>query len=158
MVNQLKTKLCWNCEGRVGYKEEHCQFCGVYLSPTSIYGQTIEEEEDYSSPSHHIEDSLEDKPFTAHPYEEKKDQNYQRSSEEKTLSLIPSSEFRHLLLTLGLLLFGSAFFLFGITLFLFSKDGSFILKWEGEYWFYYLILSVGLLFLGWKSLKDLELD
>lgn len=66
------------------------------------------------------------------------------------------AQMRTIMTPMLLLLGGTVFFLFGLALFLYSKDGVFTLHWNGDAWPVYLVASLAMLFFGWKSLHTLE--
>lgn len=137
MSKSLKRKLCWNCEGGVSFEEENCPFCGVYLSP---HGSENEDEED-------IED------FFSPPYPAEKEEEVLSPPKEKKEI---ESDLKKVAVPITLLLSGTVFFLFGLALFLFSRGGIFILRWNGSYWHLYLSFGLAALFFGWKSLNRLS--
>ncbi len=55
-----------------------------------------------------------------------------------------------------LLLPGAVFFLFGLALYLFSQEGILTLRWNASYWSYYLVLSLPLLYFGWRQVPSQE--
>jgi hypothetical protein len=54
------------------------------------------------------------------------------------------------------LMAGSVFFLFGLILFLFSKDGMLTLQWASHNSLYFLVLSIPLIFFGWNFLHQFD--
>lgn len=145
-VKQSKKKLCWNCEGSASLEDENCPFCGVYLSPISIPGNSAsralnppynsEAAEELSSTSAPYKIDLQDQFKT-----DKKAQESQGQDEAKVFS--KTVIFTILLLTLGICLF-----LLGFAMLLFSQDGVFTLRWDGDFWPLYLLLSIPTLFIG----------
>lgn len=155
MAQHIKKKLCWNCEGSVGFDQENCPFCGVYLSSCSTYGNEASSNISFEPPYKIIDDNETPKP----PYEqtlENQEPSQKAFSLDNMFSSLSLHPIRLALFSLGSLLAGSVFFLFGIILFLFSKDGKLTLQWDADFWLYYLSISFILLFLGWKSLSNLE--
>ena len=67
-----------------------------------------------------------------------------------------SDSLKRVILPLSMLLSGTVFFLFGLALFLFSRQGVFILQWNGAYWYYYLAFGFMALAVGWKALSQVE--
>lgn len=151
MSRKVKKKLCWNCEGQVGFEEEHCPFCGVYLSSTPMSGEEPSEVEEVPDAPYSLTENQENGEVPTSPFA--------NNSEEQVLTeQIPSTqeEFKKVAIPMGLLFGGSIFFLFGLVLFLFSSEGKFTLQWSADFWYVYSLLSVGMLFLGWKSLQALD--
>lgn len=118
-----KQKLCWHCEGSVFVHEENCPYCGVYLNPEA------EKEDEFSSIE--LDDSH--------------DEITHKRDETDTLFSF--------LKPLTMLLLGSTLSVFSLILFLFNQNGVFTLQWNADAWYLYLLVSLPLLWLGWKSLK-----
>lgn len=152
MTTATKKKLCWNCEGRVGFSEEHCPFCGVYLSPTPISGH-VEDDSDDQAPEPPY--GLDEESKSSSYHDPLHQDRIQRPGSKKQ-EAISGDEFRKMITPLGTLLAGSIFFLFGLVLFLFSKDGKLTLQWNSDYWYVYSAFSLVLLFWGWKSLQYID--
>jgi hypothetical protein len=170
MKANQKTRMCWNCEGRVSDREETCPYCGVSVVPASLDGG----EESVQSPfqalfSNYQTDIPADIPpspyavhkdFTSETFERQEFKKEPEEEEEESEAISePSSEgFKKGFLAILFLLAGSMLFLFGLTLALFSNKGVFTLSWDASFWFVYGGLSLPLLFLGWKLLSHLEDD
>ncbi len=142
MSKALKKKLCWNCEGGVSYEEENCPFCGVYLSPHGREEDDEEEETDFFTPPY--------------PTEKEEETPLAKPSSKEVKLNTSSSDLKKVAVPVTLLLSGTVFFLFGLALFLFSRGGLFILRWNGSYWHVYLGFGLAALFFGWKSLNNLS--
>jgi len=159
MSSKTKKKLCWNCEGRVGFTEEHCPFCGVYLSPSPSAEESQHETESYSPP-YSIDSSDTDTNVPPSPYQSVRNEDIPTESLEggqmSLTSVLPSDQMRQIIIPLGLLLAGSVFFLFGLVLLLFSRDGKFTLQWNGDNWYFYFTVSLAMLFFGWRALQDVD--
>lgn len=160
MATKIKKKLCWNCEGRVGFDEEHCPFCGVYLSPTVTNDHDDDDDgyDDEQSPrspydvgGHSSEDDVPPSPF-----DEQEHHSHTGDEAPAKTVLASNEELRKVITPMGLLLAGSIFFLFGLVLLLFAKDGKFTLQWNSEYWYIYFVASLGMLFWGWRSLQVVD--
>ncbi len=155
MTTITKKKLCWNCEGRVGFSEEHCPFCGVYLSPTPTpggEGQGASEEES-PQPSYELDGEQTDNHTHASPFQEPPQDPQLQQVDSPKVALASNEELRRMVTPMGMLLSGSIFFLFGLVLLLFSKDGKLTLQWSSDYWYVYLTFSLAMLFWGWRSLQ-----
>lgn len=144
-----KKKLCWNCEGNVARNIEHCPYCGVYVNFSQV-------EEDVNwNPSY--QPSLKNDDEIPSPI-------YQSSSTEEELleeeGLLSFSTLFHKLkndfFPILFLMSGSLFFLFGIVVFLFSRNGTFTLQWQENHAYSFFFISLPLIVLGWKFLQQLE--
>jgi len=150
-----KTKLCWNCEGVVDRSSENCIYCGVYLHPEKEDLQ--EERDDVSATPLYTPQDQEDEEYEPH-YQSKEDEKiiYEEIHAEETKKEASSEDIRGVILPLVFLLAGSIFMLFGLILYFFSKDGVFVLKWNANYWFIYLLIAIPLLYIGWRTLQYFE--
>lgn len=148
-----KKKMCWNCEGRVAFSDENCPYCGVYLSSSSLINPQNES-------STHIPPyrTGSDKSIPASPYgmnkdvEEEKTEDTTESVQEEALNPTQSST----VLPFVLLLASSVFLVFGLILLVFSNQGTLTLQWNASYWFVYLGTAAVLLFIGWRSMRNLK--
>ena len=114
MVGPTKKKLCWNCEGSVSLQEENCPYCGVYLSPSVGEEGMQEQIEELFDPPYRInEEGRSDVPTSPFPVEA----NLQLAEE------VRGNDLKKIVLPLSMLLSGTVFFLFGLALFLFSRQG-----------------------------------
>lgn len=145
-MNQMKKKkLCWNCEGSVDKEAENCLFCGVYLHPEEIKNKKKEVDDEDFTPIYQEEEISDEPSSSSSPLKE-----------EPSIENLLSKTYSSTLLPTLFLLSGSFFFLFGLILYLFSKDGVFSLQWNGNFWFLYLFISLPLLFMGWRALSSFE--
>jgi hypothetical protein len=158
MTTKTKKKLCWNCEGRVGFDEEHCPFCGVYLSPTSIPGESGQDsvEEQPPHPPYDLDGEYDQGAVIDPQHSEESHLSGTHKKDSAGVVLSSNDELRKMLMPMGMLLSGSIFFLFGLVLLLFSKDGKLTLQWSGDYWYAYLGISLAMLFWGWRSLQFVD--
>lgn len=154
-----KKKLCWNCEGRVGFTEEHCPFCGVYLSPSTTTIAPEERESNYTvsgySPPYNSNSPEARVNAPPPPYQHQSDDSLQSEALEQALPK-ESETMRSVVISLSTLLGGSVFFLFGLVLLLFSRNGNLVLQWSGEYWYIYLCGGIFMLLLGWRTVQQLD--
>lgn len=143
-----KKKLCWHCDGSIATDINNCPYCGVYLLATD------DAENKRWSPS-----DQEDEEAPAPLYQLQEEETAKTQTETKATPFLSIELIQNLKVDIGpilMLMAGSIFFLFGIVLFLFSQDGILTLQWNGSNWIYFLGLSVPLIFLGWKLVKDIE--
>lgn len=133
-----KTKLCWNCDGVVERSAENCIYCGVYLHPDQ---EATTEKSTPSQPPEH------EPIYSSESLEEETEDEVTHSAQEDSKGIIFSFLF---------LLTGSFFLLFSFILYFFSKDGVFVLKWNADYWFLYLLFAIPLLLVGWRTLQKFE--
>ena len=155
-----KSKLCWNCEGRLNLEIEVCHYCGVSVQPLMIQGMAD------LSPVYAFDPSKSSKELPEAPYEpaiEKKEPIQKK--EEKLPNQRPwlamlkfSSEYKSFILPLAALHVGTVFFFFSLALLFFSTDNFLTLQWSSSYWYIYLSLALLLLFIGVFSLQNPQND
>ena len=152
MKEGAKKRLCWNCEGSVSLNAETCPFCGVSVIPATLDGTSNIFTPPYAlhvNNGNGIHRSQYD--FLAKEEGESHPKDSSEVVEELSLS-----DFKTVAVSITLLLTGSVFFLFGLVLFLFSTEGTFSLRWEGEFWYIYQLLSIPLIYFGWKALMKID--
>lgn len=133
-----KKKMCWSCEGNVPFSAETCPFCGVSL-------EHITPQKDYKSP-YRLAKPEETEAIPVAPIAKSDDT---AEMEEDPLA----SQTKKVMITLACLSIGVMFLIFGTVLFLFSgSDGMLVLKWDGHYWYVYLVIGLPLLIVGWRTL------
>ena len=152
-----KTKLCWNCEGVVDRSSENCIYCGVYLHPEK---EDIQEDQvDSATAPLYTPVEHEDEDYEPHYHTEEDEKIvYEEIHAEKNRQGTSSEDIRGVILPLAFLLAGSIFLLFGLILYFFSKDGVFVLKWNANYWFIYLLVAIPLLYIGWRTLQYFDVN
>lgn len=143
MSKPEKKKLCWNCEGNVSRTAENCPYCAVYLNPEPA--EEAEVKPLYSPQSN--SGAIPKAPYSP-----------QSSTQEEEAPVVnlegfQESLFRSIFLPITLLTAGLFSLLFALMLFLFSTNGVLTLEWDGEYWYFYAMAGVPLLFSGWKFLE-----
>lgn len=150
-----KKKLCWNCEGNVSREASNCPYCGVYLHRDQDEEIDIEDDEEeelapiYRSVSpENNSTAIPQAPYSA-PQPATRQENEAKPSSVQ-------AEWKNTFIPLLLLLSGSFFLLFGLTLFLFSHNGFLTLQWKESYWPFYLIAALPLLYFGWNDLQNLK--
>lgn len=152
MNTTTKKKLCWNCEGNVQRDATNCIYCGVYLQH-----EEYEEEDNlhlsppYSSSGREDEESLRDAPYK--PEETLSSELELGIREDSSKSILKRVVLAQISLSLSSLLA-----IFGVILFFFSREGVLTLRWDGEFWPYYLLLAAPLFLIGLRALKSLEME
>jgi hypothetical protein len=147
-----KKKLCWNCEGNVSNTIDNCPYCGVYLHSNEL-------DEDYSSwnPSYRPSSKTEEIPSPLyqgnHKEEEREEQEEQLKGSDWDQIF---GQLKKDIFPIFFLMAGSVFFLFGIILLLFSKDGHLTLQWESHTGYYFLAFAIPAAILGWNFFQQSE--
>jgi hypothetical protein len=163
MESSVKQKLCWNCEARVDFGVESCPSCGVYLSTSPLLEQSASVATNFSTPPYRYVAQEQDIKIPESPFNFQDQVEHTPAYEEKVeteeagtpvvTELASPILWKLDLMPMGLLLAGSIFSLFGLVLLLFSTNGQLTLRWNGEYWYLYLLLGVPFLTFGWRALQ-----
>jgi hypothetical protein len=151
-----KKKLCWNCEGNVSLSDETCSYCGVSVVPSSLDGSNENLIPPYRFTTSHKDYTIPLAPYASESSDASVQEKEDGAEPNATVENPSSSYFKGMLLPMILLLTGSVFFLFGLILMLFSQDGLLVLKWKTGFWFLYLLVSLPLLFFGWRAVQKLN--
>lgn len=136
-----KHKLCWQCEGNVDFTQDHCPYCGVYLNSERNFGD---------SPEEHTFTP----PYRLHNIQENESSD-NANMENPAVSQPTIIDYLKPLL---LLLLGSTLSIFAVMLYLFSSNGVLTLQWNADVWYLYLVISVPLLWAGWRALNKADFD
>lgn len=134
-----KRKLCWQCEGNCDFEDDNCPYCGVYLHPE---GAETHHEEHTFTPPYKI--PLADEQLAS-----------EETVKPQTVAQTSSIAFVKPLL---FLLLGSTLSVFAFILLLFNHNGYFTLQWNADIWYVYLLVSVPLLWGGWRTLHVADRD
>lgn len=150
-------KLCSNCEGNVSWEEEDCPYCGVYLKEPYLEKSSKDQRQtpiiSALNPPYRLEQAL-TTGIPRSPFDLKEEEEEPEGEEPFASPMHLKSP--NTLWPLVLLLTGSLSLVFGLILFLFAKDGVLILRWNGDYWYLYLLTALPLLLTGWNVLKRLD--
>lgn len=160
---EKKTKLCWNCEGRIALELERCSYCGVSVQPLMIQGATdlrplysFDNRQTAAAavavtqaPPAPYEVEKEEQEA---PAEELGDSEEAAGSIAEPMRLLFSGEVKHFVLPLVALQAGVVFLFFGLALYFFSTGQMLTLQWNSEAWYLYLLAALPLLFIGLRSL------
>jgi len=149
MIQNKKTKLCWNCEGSVARDVIHCSYCGVYLKRDEDEDLQFEQNTEESYKPSYNPASSDQEEVPPPPYQATK------QAVEAIPSAPSSVDWKAVVFPLFLLLSGSFFLFFGLLLTFFSENGLLTLQWDSSYWFVYFTLSMPLLYFGWRTLGQL---
>lgn len=173
-----KEKMCISCEGRIPFNSEVCPYCASKQSGTGMQNSFQAPIFQHQS----LEDSLTS--LYTPPYQGKRPQftlnptpDPQQSSlydEEPSHYKAVKPEMNPLLDTnmeedsmeaksntsslwpTALLLSGAHFSILGLMQLFFSKNGILRLEWDANYWFFYFLVGIPLLYFGYKKVKALH--
>ena len=157
-MSQKKTKLCANCDGLVDLDVIICPYCG------SDVLEVADSQSTYAPPHYRKNLSAEETLCSLYPppYQPKNietadpsDSSKEAAIEEEDFEKKKSKKFSSLLSTLFFSL-GVNFFLFGLYLFVFSKNKELFLRFDASYWYLYFLVGGPLIFFGYKMLFSKE--
>ncbi len=167
MQKQL-TKMCPSCEGNIAMDATFCSYCGnnVYEKNDTLANQKVQE--DIKSLSY--EETLtslypppyrpkaiqtttckESEDFIESEVDEKSENNNEKSFKDAS-----SVKEKSALIPTTLFWLGVNILVFSILLLVFSQNGVLYLKWNAKFWFLYSIISIPLLYFGFKGLKNID--
>jgi len=167
MTTTATQKKCWNCKEAVHEYASCCPYCGVELPAENSANETG----DALQPPYRLVNTMSgDGTAPASPFGSTtgffSPEATQEESEETPIAEKPTPEpttqdtskdhVKQVAIPLAALLSGSVFFMFGLVLLLYSKEGVFTLHWNGNMWPYFLFSSLVLLFFGWRTLQNVH--
>lgn len=162
------TKMCPSCDGNVAMNAVYCPYCGSDIFEKSENLAEQKTSDDVKSLSYEETlSSLYPPPYkpktiqtaTSKYYEEKNDTDEELEEgpeeNEEDDSTSTKNE-KNALIPTALFWIGINIFVFSILLLVFSQNGFLYLKWNAKFWFLYSIISIPLLYFGFKGLKNLD--
>ena len=183
MRTKDKVKMCPYCEGSISILAEECKYCGSSLAKKSTASRAYQTEDSlaslyeppyapsrksavYGVPEQEASSTSVNDPMAGH-YEEEEEENpilrsvpkpkrspRKTSTRKKSVNKEEEEEEQAQIGSLLLLSLGGHLFTLAWLLFFFSDHGKLVLEWKSRYWFVYLILSVPLIYKGWKKLSE----
>jgi len=149
-----KKKLCWNCEADVDLDAENCLYCGVYLYPENTPKENREPEPEKVEA---FEEEEKDEEVPEAPFAQLDDEDMVPTEEDFITQVKKEKgEVKGIVLPVLFLLAGILFFIFGILMYFYQKNGVLTLQWNANYWFVYLFFSFPLMYIGWRTLQYIE--
>jgi hypothetical protein len=152
MEQKKRLKMCPHCDGQIDLDALICPYCGRELvmgkknseenkNPTDFMSRTTPEETSAS--------------LYPPPYQPKIHDPIEQQEEILPLqeTAVKQEEKENLLWPTLLFSFGANLLLLGLFLLFFSKQGELLLRWNGHYWFVYLLLGLPIAVLGYKGLN-----
>jgi len=160
------TKMCPSCEGNIAMDATFCQYCGSNVFERNENLANQQTKEDVKSLSYEETlSSLYPPPYkpkaiqtasTKYYEENEEDKENKNSNEINESDLKEEEEEKSALIPTILFWLGINILVFSILLLIFSKDGVLHLKWNAKFWFLYSMISIPLLYFGFKGLKNLD--
>lgn len=157
------TKLCWNCEGEIHVHSQKCPHCGIYAG--FLDGSKEDSLSLQGGARHHSSDeygSIPKPPYSMDSLEgglsitEEEWNGVSENEEGDKMGDFIKNNDGFIVSSLLFLNLGVIFFLFSIFLFLFSYNGIFTLRWNGNYWPLYLFISFVSFFYGFRKLCRID--
>ncbi len=172
-----RNEICKNCEADVSLSATYCPFCGSDLIASSgkeeepgdtvCANNSVQEnlaslyKPPYASRNCHglgVPDERDESDYLQTAIAEKNDPLFQEYEQEKLHQVQPLEEGNTEdrqggFIPLLILSIGCQLLTLGLLLFFFSKNGKLILQWNARSWFIYCILSLPMIYSGWRLLK-----
>ena len=158
MKPKKRQKLCYNCEGEIDLEIIVCPFCAADLRAEKFEpSQPVSHSFELPGKLHNHQTS---QSLYPPPFASRLEVANEAFMEEKILSQPEDSDapenpsrviFPTILFTLGIQLF-----LLGMFILLFSHKGVVLLKWDGTFWFFYVLAACPLLYFGYRSLSKID--
>lgn len=146
-------KLCWSCDGYVHIYELKCPYCGAELSEHQ--DRLVERSEKKEPPKVITEDPFEGE-IPESPFQDLIEDTDTLPPNQESSELVEktkvSGDVENPLSSILLLYPGTLFLIFGLALFIFSKNGQLTFSFSAKYRYLYMLLSWPLLYFGYKSL------
>lgn len=155
-----RQKMCVNCDARIAVDAKECPFCGAdnaqessYSPPPSQKNQSLQDSltSPYSPPY-----SAKSATYSTHLDETPKKPAFQTVTPEKKPSsaeivAAEEQEEKSVFWPLLMLSAGSLALTLGLLQFFFSEKGFLRLEWDSNYWFFYCLFAIPLLYFGYKK-------
>jgi len=167
MLSTDNQKQCSRCEEFIHPQSTSCPYCGTDLSSNKVVRPASSTP--FSAPLTPLappeQPAIPRSPYNPSPTTSTPSTTTDSTTTSSTtlpppVEKRPASPYdysiRTILTPLLLLLSGTVFFLFGLVLSLYSKEGVFTLHWKSAYWPLYLAVAASSLFYGWRALHRLE--
>jgi hypothetical protein len=165
-----RQKMCAHCEGRIAVEATSCPYCGMPLigdsdSAASFKGG-LSSQESLSS--------LYPPPYSNRNFPSMKTDPKDAQSKFKAPQALADNPFAKMPLAAAVVgtekevagkegfmplifvLLGSNLLTLGLMQAIFSEGGFLRLEWNSRYWFYYCLVSIPLLYLGMKKIKQMK--
>ncbi len=161
MSTKTHKKLCWNCDGYVHVYEMKCPYCGATLSE---YQEEKNQEPNLENP---ISEAMEQRstgqqaapdsfqpPYQSYgqSFTQEPDMGETKQGPKPAQSPKNNADVENPLASLLLLIPGSVLFILGLTIALFSTEGSLTFQFRSKFCIFYILGALPLLYLGYKSL------
>lgn len=163
MEKGQKMRVCINCEGNMGIEDPFCPYCGQnqeappanrdkFAPPYKLVQPEIPIPQPFYKPQ---EAKTVLKPEDQLKVQVSSVQKVEKAQEKNEEPLTQNAKMRSFLLSLILMMCGSTFLLFSLSLFLFGQDGVLTVHWRSSHWYVYSLLALPLLLIGWKHSNKL---
>jgi hypothetical protein len=168
MKTSDRQKMCSNCDGRISYEATICPYCGTEQAPLEpesqmplFKNQSLQDSLTtlYSPPYSQKNSSFQEEPAPVKKkpeiFKEVKSTFSTNSGNPMPINETENSSTagskQNPIVPLLILSLGSNLFILGLIQFFFSKEGFLNLQWDASFWFIYTLISLPLLYLGYKK-------
>lgn len=162
MKPKKRQKLCYNCEGEIDLDVIVCPFCAADLrveKPEQMraayhpFGSPGKSQNSETSQSLYPPSYPATKGEMVHEEVVLSEETLPEAVEEEKIT---SDKLSRVIRPTILFTLGIQLFLLGMFILLFSHRGVVILKWDGTFWFFYVLASFPLLYFGYRSLSKID--
>jgi len=166
-MQKEQTKMCPSCDGSISMDAIFCPYCGSNVFEKNENLPDHKNQDNVTSLSYEETlSSLYPPPYkpkaiqtvSSKYYEEENDaqtdEDDNQEKQEKDTSLEHNE--KNALIPTVLFWVGINILVFSILLLVFSQNGVLYLKWNAKFWFLYSLISIPLLYFGFKGLKNLD--
>lgn len=150
MEQKKRLKMCPHCDGQIDLDAVVCPYCGRELMMNKKPEETKNSTEFLSRTPEETSASLYPPPYQPKIHDPIEQQEEAPLMQE---NVTKQEEKENLLWPTLLFSFGVNLLLIGLFLLFFSKQGELLLRWNGHFWFVYLLLGLPIAVLGYKGLS-----
>lgn len=155
--NQSK-KMCIFCHAQVAISAKICPFCRAQFDQLQNSPDSLAKKNDTNASPSLSEKQMLDSLYPP-PYQPKMERIEEEVEEiEEKEQSVPVAKQKSILVPIFLFSLGSQLFIFSLFLLLFSEEGMLLLQWKASLWYLYSLVSLALLFAGYKLFSNLELE
>ncbi len=158
MKPKKRQKMCYNCEGEIDLDVIVCPFCAADLREERLE-QSQSVYQPFGSPAklhnQQTSQSLYPPPLASR-LEVSADELAEELPTPSSDAPVSQERLSRVICPTIVFTLGIQMFLLGMFILLFSHKGVVLLKWDGTFWFFYVLASCPLLYFGYRSLSRLE--
>lgn len=135
-----KFKLCPSCDGKAPIEVVICPYCASSFNEPGVKNKTSISQ-NYSPP------------YSAERQTTQQIQKPSVKPEKEMTQEATISQEKSVFLPIALLIIGSNLLILSLLLLILSHNGKVVLEWNADFWMLYGLLSIPLLYVGYKIIK-----